>query len=441
MSRILKKKRFISFLLALFISFSVLTNLKKKEAQAFDFVVTPTVLWSLGALVLGTGVVALNHEQVTNMGEMVYYKFKDLGGKDTELFNVVDGVAKGVVIMDKVISSVDWVSTNLPSISLDKLFPSESLPSTGIYNFMYNLPLPVFSYSDYVSNKQVVVGSFVATTNKINWRSNNKSIGYFSPKVGEPLDILIKLSSYSGIQQFNIFITKSGSHIFEHIFSAFSYSGVPSYPSSIPLEFDSVDNFNNILTIPYDNPKIKENYQPGLLPNSIPYTDTKPGYMPVPLTIPTDIPITTDIPLTWDSVKDKVTDLPLDVPLNPPIDIPGVGDIDTPIDRPIDGVVDDIYNPTFSTNLDLSPLYIDLTKKFPFSIPFDFLNLMNNFSVAKERPVVKITFPEQYYNSYTIDIDLAFYDDYFPFSLILRYFLLIAFMYFLMKNTRKIMGA
>lgn len=434
MSRILKKKRFVSFVLALFISFSVLTNLKKNEVQAFDFVVTPTVLWALGTLVLGTGIVALSHEQITDMGKMVYDDLKLKGLNETDIFDkVIDGVPIGIKITNLVVDSISKVAKVVSLYKDDKVF-TKDLP------FTKEISLPVSGFSDSSYNSVSTIWKDIYNTSTKLLTLNVTKSGYFSQygdaqyssKYAEVGGTVNYVGGLDGRRKFisAIYISPKG------VYSTFGGVDNPtSYNNSISTNAEYT--VTGYWGIPYSNPVIDKGYNEGLLPQALPYTDSKPGYMPIPSVIPMDIPITTDIPLTWDSVKDKITDLPLDGTINPPIEIPGVGDID----RPIDGVIDDIYNPTFSTNLDLSPLYIDLTKKFPFSIPFDFLNLMKNFSVAKERPVVKMTFPEKYYNSYTIDIDLAFYDDYFPFSSILRYFLLISFMYFLMKNTRKIMGA
>lgn len=141
------------------------------------------------------------------------------------------------------------------------------------------------------------------------------------------------------------------------------------------------------------------------------------------------ISIPIDKPLTYDTVIDKTySDLISgDITLEntsstdiPGTNAPGVGNL--------------------SVELDLSPLYIDLSKKFPFCIPFDIVNMIKDFSSVKKRPVVSVSLPEKYFGSNTIDVDLAFYDDYFPFSTILRYFLLISFIYFLIKNTRNLIG-
>ncbi|NLZ34470.1 MAG: hypothetical protein GX889_06095, partial [Clostridiales bacterium] len=101
--------------------------------------------------------------------------------------------------------------------------------------------------------------------------------------------------------------------------------------------------------------------------------------------------------------------------------------------------IPDFDLPTTST-LDFSPLYIDLSKKFPFCIPWDIYNLFKDFDVSKKRPVINVVMPEKYFNSYSFKLDLAFIDDYFPFSSIFRYFLLVAFVYFLIVNTRKHIG-
>jgi hypothetical protein len=138
-----------------------------------------------------------------------------------------------------------------------------------------------------------------------------------------------------------------------------------------------------------------------------------------------DISVSIPTDLTWDKVIDKTWDNTLDATNSDTIPGEGTGG-------------GDLTLPT--TSLDLSPLYLDLSKKFPFCIPWDIYNLVKSFEVSKKRPVYNADLDLKILGKYSFDIDFAFFDDYFPFSSILRYFLLIAFIYALIVNTRKHIG-
>lgn len=89
-------------------------------------------------------------------------------------------------------------------------------------------------------------------------------------------------------------------------------------------------------------------------------------------------------------------------------------------------------------NLDFSPLYADLSKKFPFCIPFDLFNLIDSFSAESERPSFTITFPS-IAGSDPVSFEFNF-DDYYVVIQIFRYFVLSSFVVGLIVNTKKILG-
>lgn len=89
-------------------------------------------------------------------------------------------------------------------------------------------------------------------------------------------------------------------------------------------------------------------------------------------------------------------------------------------------------------NLDFSPLYADLSKKFPFCIPFDLFNLIDSLSAEAERPSFRVTFPSVY-GSKEATFEFNF-DDYYLVIQIFRYFILLGFVIGLIINTKKILG-
>lgn len=80
MNRIIKHKSIISFILVFLLSFFIVTDYKQKEAEAFDFVITPTIFFMLVAGVLGTGAVIANKDQLDIlMDEMATSVVPELG--------------------------------------------------------------------------------------------------------------------------------------------------------------------------------------------------------------------------------------------------------------------------------------------------------------------------------------------------------------------------
>lgn len=85
--------------------------------------------------------------------------------------------------------------------------------------------------------------------------------------------------------------------------------------------------------------------------------------------------------------------------------------------------------------LDFSPLFADLRDKFPFCIPFDLAKIIGGWNVEKAAPVFQITIPGTLGGSFTFD-----FTRYEKIILIFRYFVLVAFVLFLLKQTKNLMG-
>lgn len=310
-------------------------------------VVTPTVIWALGTLVLGGGIYALNHEQVNDMGQRVYDRYISIGGtNDSLIVKGMETLKTGLIIKDKLVSALDWVTGNLPieKISIPK---DITVGANGKFNFgVSSTKLPLIStlavftvsggYAHYVGHDfrystkpyTVTVDSYMSGLTKV---------------------FVLRFNG-DGLSQVN-------KHIYERDF--------------IDLSFDSLISAKGYNDIPYDNEKVKENYKPGLLPQALPYTDSKPGYLPVPNAIPDDNSISTDLPLSWDNVKDNVTDFPID------------GSIDIPIDGDISIPSDDVSNPSVGSFwgwlLDILKAILNAIKSIVNFLTTFFVKLMEMF--------------------------------------------------------------
>lgn len=336
MCKILKYKTFIAFMLVFTLSFGVVSDYKKKEVQAFDLVITPTMLYTLGSLVLATGVVALNGEQIVDMGKRVVDRIND-NAKLRGQFVFDGAIAVGIKIDSFIKDAVSWVAENLPAE--DKLIAGES----------YELNSSEISFEQYAENYKI--GDLL-----LNGVSNGAKVkvGVYYPNGNTFSSIILYIPKGS---TFNLYFAPGESFPNE------------KYPSAFELLFDFVDDFGRIKTdcitssaaidlyklvpkleilegsfsnaivgggyipIPYSNPKVRENYDEDKLPVALPWTDTKQGYIPIPTELP-DTSISTEMPLTWDNVKDTVIPLPVD-PTEAP-SIPDVGDYELPSDLPVD---------------------------------------------------------------------------------------------------------
>lgn len=135
----------------------------------------------------------------------------------------------------------------------------------------------------------------------------------------------------------------------------------------------------------------------------------------VSISVPTDV--------TWDTVIDKTYESTLDMtntdisdskPISPDFSLPG------------------------SVSLDFSPLQIAVSDRFPFCIPFDFVNAFKMFQSESSIPKFNVEFPSQYMiggGSFEID-----FSNFTGIASILRYFILLIFVTGLIKKTKDLLG-
>lgn len=160
-----------------------------------------------------------------------------------------------------------------------------------------------------------------------------------------------------------------------------------------------------------------------LLGDSIGVTDgvsAIPTFKNPSISLDKDVAISVPTDVTWDKVIDKTHDTTLDMtntdvkPTNPDLGLPG------------------------SVSIDFSPLQIAVSDRFPFCIPFDFINAFKMFQSEASVPKFKVEFPSQYMiggGSFEID-----FSNFSGIAAILRYFILLVFLTGLIKKTKDLMG-
>lgn len=438
MSYIKSKKKIIVFFIIFLLSFNIVADYKIKEAQAFDFVVTPTMLWALGTLVTATGIVALNQEQIVDMGSRVWERVKE---KNIENGIVIlkNGIAAGLKINSTLKDAVAWVAENLPTertANISNVVGSNSYtfspdffpgPFTGTYSVdkFYNTMNIVTDYSVTVPEGETatvtIEGAFSSGTYRLHSGINTfRVMSYYNSKHS------------SGVPRWCVYIWEPSSQ-YTCGYSWKAYATSTFFPSDFTITFP--DNVYNIVQgvydyIPYDNTKVRENYTDDKLPVSLPYTDDVPGYISIPSDSALDIPISQDLPLDWDTAKEIIKPIPLDEAN----DIPGETDIPGEIDFPLD----DIFDNTTTKTIDFSPLYFSFKDKFPFSIPFDVYNIVKQFETEKKEPIFYVDMSgfssgESVEAGFTID--LTKFEVLFS---IARFFILVSFVVILALKTRDI---
>ena len=234
-------------------------------------------------------------------------------------------------------------------------------------------------------------------------------------------------------------------------FNSVSMNSVINYNSSVSLPVNGSDiiiNTNsicadgtlfespdNIYDLPIKFPLTNENVGDGVI--------TVPGDVVVP---PGDIVVPPDVVVPGEntgligeiaqgvrSIADSIVD-----------GFSGVLDgMSSFADSVVDTVSDIFVPPVDSTSeIDFSPLYISLQNKFPFCLPFDFINIINDFNSEVHEPIFYVNMNAFNYKN-NARSDVGFYIDFTEFEKlfkILRYFILISFIVFIIFVTRKIIG-
>jgi len=88
--------------------------------------------------------------------------------------------------------------------------------------------------------------------------------------------------------------------------------------------------------------------------------------------------------------------------------------------------------------LDFSPLYYDVSKKFPFCVPFDFVRLFISFKANSQVPTFHVEFDKNIFvGGGSFEFSFERFD---TLVKVVRYFILLSFVYYLIRKTRAFIG-
>lgn len=182
---------------------------------------------------------------------------------------------------------------------------------------------------------------------------------------------------------------------------------------------------------PNETPEQNPDDKPEVLPVIIPINPTKPDTKP-------------DTETTENPDKDKDSDKKKNPVVNPIINPdtgnvidPNTGwDIDPSTGKLINPNTGELVDPDMSNPSSLANKFGDITKLFPFCIPFDLIRLIKGMSAEKEPPVFH--FEHEFKSidyTFVVDVDLSDYDKYIK---LFRYGMQIFYILALMFLTAKI---
>lgn len=190
---------------------------------------------------------------------------------------------------------------------------------------------------------------------------------------------------------------------------------------------------------PNETPEQNPDDKPEVLPVVIPIHPTKPDTKP-----DTETTENPDTETTENPDKDKDSDKKKNPVVNPIIN-PNTGNVVDPITGwDIDPITGELINPNTGELVDpdtsnpssLTNKFGDITKLFPFCIPFDLIRLIKGMSAGKKPPVFHF---EHKFKSidytFVVDVDLSDYDKYIK---LFRYGMQIFYILALMFLTAKI---
>lgn len=193
-------------------------------------------------------------------------------------------------------------------------------------------------------------------------------------------------------------------------------------PVEIPLiPDDYVEPVPDEVTNPIQNPENDPLINPE---TGLPFIDPETG-LPI-------FPSTPLVPVT------PITPIPQPEELTQPKDYtPNLTEISNGIKQLPERIINPIkklFIPDKVSKIDFSPLNVPITKKFPFSIPFDLANMFQNFSAGGEPPKWDINLVFMDYSE-TVTIDLLIFEKW---AEIIRFFVFIGFNIGLILVTRNL---
>lgn len=341
MNKILKHKKIIAFILIFTLSFGVISDYKQKETHAVVIADDVLIMLMLGALVTGSGVIALSQPQIRDMGSRVLDNLPKFGLEKSDIIKLsIDGTIEGIKIVNGLKSAINDVIESLPINDIPV-----SNPDTVVYP-TNSIPLSTSSFptSPGHSDKETMFkmeNLFYSVT--INMPKDDYiNLGASRYYVGAGINEILVTSFFDpnsnsgrGYYFYRAWVTYPNSFGYYDGLTVFSSSDTFSTNLSFPEGVEILDK-NYITTIPYSNTGIKENYNPTYTNENL----KENTYLPLPTDTGVFDDVSTDFPLTWDNVKDMVLPIPTD---DTDTSIPGTdtgeGDIDTELpDTGTDGV-------------------------------------------------------------------------------------------------------
>lgn len=298
------------------------------------------------------------------------------------------------------------------------------LDAPCLYNQVWGIVRWVDSNGKIVSDQQI--NSYVPTTSK-----NSESFifktdyGAWGGSLRAPVTIIMKNGTFAGA---------------DTISAQVSEGACPQEVPEVAPWRKSVDIPDEWRVInPNETPEQNPDDKPEVLPVVIPIHPTKPDTKPDTETTENPDTETTENP-DKDNDPDKKKNPVVNPIINPDtgnvID-PNTGwDIDPSTGKLINPNTGELVDPDMSNPSLLANKFGDITKLFPFCIPFDLVRLIKGMSAEKEPPVFH--FEHEFKSidyTFVVDVDLSDYDKYIK---LFRYGMQIFYILALMFLTAKI---
>lgn len=340
----------------------------------------------------------------------------------------------------RVLDCADYENVDYLNSVAYKIFSRNSLlsvfvGSSGCYYVFLDIPLNTYQASgatDYYTSSLVYLDS--NGTERVLY-SNYLIVVPSEHRVSEykNLGVLSNLGAY--------WLIKNGAFISTNAISAqVSEGACPQEVPEVAPWRKSVDIPDEWRVInPNETPEQNPDDKPEVLPVIIPINPTKPDTKPD--TESTENP---DTETTENPDKDKDPDKKKNPVVNPIINPdtgnvvdPNTGwDIDPSTGKLINPNTGELVDPDMSNPSSLTKKFGDITKLFPFCIPFDLVRLISGMSAEKKPPVFHYEHKFKDINyTFVVDVDLSDYDKYIK---LFRYGMQIFYIIALMFLTSKI---
>lgn len=458
MGKILKYKQIIVVLCL--VTFLFIPLQKPKETKAIAIEVTTGLILLCAALAVGTGYVLTDQNQMEDVGSKVWEGIKD---SHSNAFTV-DGdrikVNTSVNLFNDIINIVKTLPVE--DIIINKLL------KTGKYDKIYNISLTPSYFPETSGMASSVITLSTLHNDGLEGLYYFKFDGqykYFTIQADSNFDVIFDVSTKNTVygsvngEDFEIKAYKNYDTINESLKNiSYGFS-----TNNYTYRVDSVYGYESVL-IPYaeENKKsvsadIPKTYFPTYggsisAPINKPITDYVPS-VSAPLDKLEDFTVGGDVVIDSDSVD--IPDTGVDEGTGEDTGIlegikgffTGLWDMLKELLASIVGLLTGILDllknliiPDTFNNFDFSPLYLSVSDKFPFCIPFDLVNMINEFKADKKEPKFIVDMSgfsssKTKANNLNFEIDLTKFEQLF---VIVRTLTLVTFIFGIAYKTRDI---